>query len=171
MASHASNPLTKAEIARIAELHAAGKTRNDIAKDLGRSGDTITRHCKKVGLTFDRTKTEAATAAKKADAAALRAQLELDYLEDAQRLRRQLWEPCKAFNFGGKDNTYAETDLDEPVFADKLKIMQASTTAANASLRIEQARNDGGTAAARSLIMDLAAAFGFHPDPEPDAST
>lgn len=169
MASKAHNPLTETEIARIHEMHAAGAARNDIAKDLGRSGDTITRYCKKAGLSFDRTATMAATKAKKADAAALRAQLELDYLDDAQRLRKQLWEPCIAFNFGGKDNTYAETNLDEPVFADKLKIMQASTTASNAALRIEQARAEGGVTEARSLVGDLAKYFGLRP-PEPAES-
>ncbi|VXB82423.1 helix-turn-helix domain-containing protein [Aeromicrobium sp. 9AM] len=163
-------PISDTDRALILKLHGEGKSRNDIARETGRAAATVTKTVHAAGLTFDRSKTEAATAAKKADAAALRAQLELDYLEDAQRLRRQLWEPCIAFNFGGKDNTYNSTELDEPIFADKLKIMQASTSAANASLRIEAARNDGGTAAARSLITDLAAAFGFKPaDPDADA--
>lgn len=67
------NPgLTDTEKARIAELHAAGKGRNDIARDLERSGDTIHRYCKKVGLLFDRTSTKAATEARKLDNAAIR---------------------------------------------------------------------------------------------------
>lgn len=146
---------------RILDLHATGMSRNDIARETGRSGSTVTKVIHDAGLTFDRSTTAAATQAKKVDAAALRAQLELDYLADAQRLREQLWQPCTAFNFGGKDNTYAEKQLTEPVFADKLKIMQASTTASNASLRIEQSRADGGTTMAKSLLTDLAAAFGF----------
>src|SRR5690348_6130490 len=150
----ATPPTSDENKTRILELHAAGKSRNDIARETGIGAATVSKIVKAAGLSFDRSKTEAATAAKKADAAALRAQLALDYLADAQRLRQQLWKPCIAFNFGGKDNTYAETSLDEPVFVDKLKIMQASTAAANASLRIEAARNDGGTAAARSLITD-----------------
>jgi hypothetical protein len=163
----ASPPITDTDRERILALHAAGKSRNDIARETGRSQGTVTKVVHDAGRTFDRTATVAATAAKKADAAALRAELELDYLADAQRLRKQLWEPCIAFNFGGKDNTYEEHPLDEPVFADKLKIMQASTTASNASLRIEQARSDGGITAARSLVDDLLVGFGFkHPDDE-----
>lgn len=159
-------PISDDDKARILALHAEGKSRNEIARLTGRAAATVTKTVHAAGLTFDRTATESATAAKKADAAALRAQLELDYLEDAQRLRKQLWEPCIAFNFGGKDNTYAETSLNEPVFADKLKIMQASTTASNAALRIEQARAEGGVTEARSLVGDLAKYFGLRP-PEP----
>lgn len=161
--------ITEAQRQQILDLHAAGTSRNDIARQVGVSGSTVTKTVTDAGGTFDRTATTAATEARKADAAALRAQLELDYLEDAQRLRAQLWQPCKAFNFGGKDNTYAETNLTEPVFADKLKIMQASTTATAASLRIEAARADGGLTAARSLVDNLLVGFGFkQPDTDPE---
>lgn len=166
MASHARKPLTDVEVARIAELHAAGATRNDIAKDLGRSGDTITRHCKKVGLTFDRAATMAATEAKKADAAKLRADLELDYLDDAQHLRKRIRAQYLVFEWGGKDHDYAEKQISEPPPSEQLKLMQASVAASNASLRIEQARSDGGITAARSLVDDLLVGFGFK---QPDA--
>lgn len=163
MAGTAHNPLTKAEIARIAKMHADGKTRNDIAKALGRSGSTISAYCKRTGLTFDRATTAAATAAKKADAAALRAQLELDYLDDAQHLRRRIRATFLVFEWGGKDHMYAEKEISEPPPADQLKLMQASVAASNASLRIEQARSDGGVLAAKSLVTDLAAHFGLAP--------
>lgn len=165
-----ASPLTPADRQRILDLHATGMSRNDIARETGRSTGSVTAVVKKAGGTFDRTMTEAATAAKKADAAALRAQLELDYLEDAQKLRKQLWEPCIAFNFGGKDNTYEEHNLDEPVFADKLKIMQASTTASSAALRIDTHRNDGGMTAAVSLVDRMLDHFGYNEDPPAETS-
>lgn len=163
MASHAANPLTPDEIARIGALHAAGKTRNDIAKDLGRSGATITAHCRKVGLSFNRAATAAATQAKKADAAALRAQLELDYLADAQKLRQQLWQPHEYFDWGGKDHDFDTHTVDEPSPVDKLKLMQASTGASAAALRIDAARADGGDEAAKSLILGIAGKLGLLP--------
>lgn len=158
-------PITPAERKRIIALHGEGKTRNAIAKEAGVSGDTVTKVVRAAGLTFDRTMTLQATEAKKADAAKLRAQLELDLLDDARRLREQLWQPAKAFNFGGKDNTYNETELAEPVFADKLKLVQAATSAINTALRIEAARGEGGVAAARSLVADLAEFFGHTREP------
>jgi len=57
-------------------------------------------------------------------------------LADVQRLRGQMFAPCKAFNFGGKDNTYAEVALEQPTFVDQLKIMQAATIAVDRSLKI-----------------------------------
>lgn len=161
------SPITKREIAKVVKLHGEGLSRNAIAKQIGRSNAAVTKIAKAQGLSFDRTTTMQATEAAKADAAKLRAQLELDYLADAQRLRAQLWKPAKAFNFGGKDNTYNETELDEPVFSDKLKIMQASVAATNASLRIEASRGEGGVAAARSLVADIASFFGYGAEPEP----
>jgi hypothetical protein len=169
MASRARNPLTPTEIKRIAELHAAGKTRNDIAKDLGRSGDTITRHCKKAGLLFDRAATAAATEARQADAAALRAELEITYLHKAKQLLAQIDQPHTAFNFGGKDNTYAEKKLDRPPVKDVRDLMQSASIATTASLRIMQAASDGGLTAARSLVEDIATAFGFGSEPADDA--
>jgi hypothetical protein len=97
---------------RVAELHAQGLSRNAIATDLGRSGRTISRICVEHDppLTFERTRTAAATAAKKADGAARRAQLQLEALDSAARLMGQMFSPTKVYNFGGKENDYNERD-------------------------------------------------------------
>lgn len=161
----ASQEIPDADRDRILELHAQGMSRNDIAREVGRSGSTVTKVVHAAGLSFDRTSTQAATQAKKADAAALRAQLELDYLADAQRLRQQIWQPHEYFDWGGKDHDFDTHTTTEPTPVDKLKLMQASTSAMTASLRIEQARADGGVTEARSLVGDLAAYFGLKPTP------
>ncbi|MCI2424110.1 helix-turn-helix domain-containing protein [Saccharopolyspora sp. K220] len=57
------------------ELHAQGKTRNDIAREIGRSPSTVSRLAHAAGLSFDRSKTAAATQAKQRDNAARRADL------------------------------------------------------------------------------------------------
>lgn len=157
MGANPKGPLTDAELARIRELHADGATRNAIATDLGRSGSTISKACAKLGLSFDREKVAAATAAKVADAKALRAALALGLLNDAQRLRGQMFAKSKVYNIGGKDNVYTERQVDEPPFRDKRDIMHAVATAVTTSLRIDDHDTDGGAEGARSMIDALAA--------------
>lgn len=68
-------PVTEEELAEIRRLHAEGYGRNDIARATGRSNRTISIHANRMGLTFDRTMTEAATAARRADLAARKADI------------------------------------------------------------------------------------------------
>jgi hypothetical protein len=157
----ANRALTDHELEQIRTLHAAGQGRNDIARTLNRSGAVISKACAELGLSFDRSAVQAATEARKADAAAKRALLQVDLLDDAQRLRAQLWQPATVFNFGGKDNTYEERTLDEPPFADKLKIMQAVGAAVDRSLRLAEHDADGGLEQAKSLLTDLGKALGL----------
>jgi Helix-turn-helix domain len=67
--------VTPAERARVAELHGKGWTRAAIARQLGRSPDTIGRIGADLGLTWDGSKTAAATARKVIDNRARRAEL------------------------------------------------------------------------------------------------
>jgi IS30 family transposase len=151
-----ARPLTDDERRRVAELHAAGKTRNEIARAIGRAQSTVSKLAAEQGLTFDRSRTKAATAAKVVDAKARRADLAAALLEDAHRLRAQLWKPCKAFNFGGKDNTYAEVQLDEPTFADKLKLVQAAGVAIDKHARLAEMDADlQGLAAVDAWLRDI----------------
>jgi hypothetical protein len=121
---------------QLTDLHAKGLTLTACAKQLVRSTTAVSRRAKTLGLLWDRSKTKVATAANVADNKSRRAAIEAGLLDDVQRLRGQLFTPCKAFNFGGKDNTYNEVALDQPVFADQLRIMQAATTAVDRSLKI-----------------------------------
>ncbi|MEO6084702.1 MAG: helix-turn-helix domain-containing protein [Umezawaea sp.] len=148
-------PLSPRERERIAELHAQGASRNDIAKALKRSPATITKACAQLGLSFDRSKTKAATAAKVLDAKARRAQLMLDILEDAARLREQLWAPTTIFSFGGKDNTYAERQVPLPPVKDQRDIVNAVSTAINASLRLDDHDRGSDVDEAKSMIDEL----------------
>lgn len=97
-----AQPVSAEERARLRQLHAKGLGRNAIAAELGRSAGTVTKLAAEMGLSFDRAPTVAATAAAKADAAALRAALNLDYLADAQRLRQQVWQPHEYVDHGGR---------------------------------------------------------------------
>lgn len=148
-------PITDAERRRIAELHAAGKSRNEIAAELGRSTGVITKMAVQMGLRFDRAATKAATAARVADAKAKRAEEMNALLDAAKRLRLQLFAPCLVHSFGGKDNTYAEARLEQPPFADQAKIMQAYNLAMSNSLRLDQHDGDGTVEQVGSLLGNL----------------
>lgn len=146
---------------RVAELHAQGLSRNAIARETGRSGRTVSRIAAALGLTFERgPQVAAATEARKVDAKARRATLALDLLADAARLREQLWQPCKVYNFGGRDNTYNERELQQPTFTDKLKIVQAATTAVGKAIDIDRYDSGAGLGEVVSLLDRLATGLG-----------
>jgi transposase len=161
-----STPLTKAEIATIRKLHGQGKSRNDIARELQRSGSTISRTCMDLGLRFDRTRIAAATEARKADAAARRSELELRLLEEADLFLEELHAPYLAFSFGGKDNTYAEELHDEPDATSKLKLMQSAGIAIDRALKLADT-GDAGVAAGKSMLGALAKALKVAADDMP----
>ena len=137
------------------DLHAAGMTLTAIAEEMDRGKATIHRYAAKAGLSFDRSKTKAATEAKKIDAAARRVALEERYLIEADKLLDQLWEPCTIHSFGGKDNTYAEEVVDRPPFKDQRDIIHASSTAAGAANRLRDMAVDGEASAVDQWVGDM----------------
>jgi hypothetical protein len=149
-------PLTDEDRDRIAELHAQGLSRNAIAEQLGRSAGVVSKICKQLGLSFDRSATKAAVEAAVVDAKAKRAQLANDLLDDAAKIRAQLWERCRVYSFGGRDNAYNETWHERPDFAAQLKIVQTVGVALDKVLRIEQHDSDTqGLAAVDAWLRDM----------------
>ncbi|WP_234046756.1 helix-turn-helix domain-containing protein [Streptomyces adelaidensis] len=130
------NPVDAEERAEIIRLHGEGKGRNEIARIAGRALRTISLICAEEGLVFDPSATEAATRARVAQLAALRAETAMDLHLDGMRLTQQLWEPAKVYSFGGKDNTYAEKDVAEPPAVDKRNLMAAAGIAFEKSLKL-----------------------------------
>lgn len=140
----------------ILRRHAEGESRNSIARNVGRSGATVTKVVRAAGLSFERApEIAAATTARTIDLAARRTQLALDLQADAERLRKQLWEPAKVFSFGGKENTYEQVIHDEPPFPDKRAIMAAVATAVDRSLKLEPPKDEDGNEAIGSLLGSL----------------
>jgi predicted transcriptional regulator len=157
--------------------HATGKSLSEIAREMNRSKATISTRAAALELSWDRAQTAAATEAHRADAARLRAQLELGLLQDAQHIRARLRAPMVYFEWGGKDHDYAEKAVDEPTPTDQLKLMQAAGAAIDRSLRISTHDSGGDLEQSRSMVTDLAHALGVDltlPDEEPpgdDAQT
>jgi len=146
----AASPLDSERIAEIVRLAGQGLSRDEIARRVGVGRATVTKYAPPGS--FDRTHTAVAVKARQTDMAARRVQLAADLLSDAARLREQIWQPTKIYNFGGKDNTYNEHQVDEPPFDAKRTLMQAATTAMTAHLRLVDHDSDGGVDAAHSLV-------------------
>jgi hypothetical protein len=161
--------ITDAEITWVLRLHGQGRGRNDIMRETGLAAKTVSETCKAFGLTFDRTKVRAATAARVADAKQMRAELQVRYLEEAGALLDDIRSPTKVFNFGGKDNTYNSVDVEQPPVVDQLKLMQAATIATDRALRLAEHDAGDGAEEGRSLIGALAERLGVRGPTAPPA--
>lgn len=131
-----------------------------IAEQMGFSRTTVSRHGKRLGLVFDQRQTKAATKAVQVTAKARRAILELQLLEDAERLRSQIWLPHTYIDHGGKDFIQVTWETTEPTPTDKLKLMQAATAAIDRSVKLTQLDSDRGATGAISLLENLAKSLG-----------
>ncbi|GAA2327471.1 helix-turn-helix domain-containing protein [Dactylosporangium salmoneum] len=151
-----TNAVTPQDYDRVRELHGQGLSRNEIARQLGRSGRTISRIAAELGLSFERAgATAAATEAKKADGAARRAQLQLDALEASQKLLGQMFAPATVYNFGGKENTYEEMRHPEPPFRDKQSIAAAIAALTSTALRLAEYDKATGSEEEKGMLLEL----------------
>lgn len=150
-------PWTGADTRTLKALHSEGLSLGKIAKQMGRSRSTINDRAKRNGLGFDRTRTKAAAEARRIDAAALRAELKVKLLEDAERLRGQLFTRTKVFNFGGKDNTYREHVLEQPPADMQRATMAAIGIAVSKSIDLEKIdqKQDNNTPAFDQYLATL----------------
>lgn len=156
-------PVTQADYDAVKALHAEGLSRNAIGTQLGRSGRTVSRIAAELGLSFERAgATAAATEAKRMDAAARRAKLQVDALEAADKLLGQMFQPARVFNFGGKENDYNERQHDEPPFADKRAIATAIQALAATALRMAEFDRAAATGveSGKTMLGQLAAGLG-----------
>lgn len=133
-------PITDADYDRVRELHAQGLSRNRIAREIGRNPSTVSKIARELGLSFDRGSDPSirqAQDARASDARTRRQRLALDLLDDAEKMRQQLFAPCTVYNFGGKENSYNEHTLDEPGFRDKRDLMHAIGLAIDRAIRLD----------------------------------
>lgn len=155
-----ARPITDKERAAVRRLHAEGKTRNEIARELKRSPSTVSKLAREQELTFDRAAEVAvATEVRRADLADRRARLALDLQADAEKLREQLWQPCTVGEFAGKDGDWHEAHLDRPRFGDQRQIISATATAIQQSLRLAPAEGGTDGDAVKSMLGTLGEAL------------
>jgi hypothetical protein len=131
-------PFTDPERDQVARLHATGMGRNEISRQTGIHQRRVSAIAESLGLTFVRSPHVAAAAqAKVIDAKARRAALALRLLEDAERMRQQLFAPTVTFNIGGKDNVYTEHPIPQPTFRDQQSIMAAVGLAIDRAVKLD----------------------------------
>jgi len=133
-----AKPLTDDEREHIEALLATGKSARDIATEIGRSPDTISRIARSIGHSFGRTNLDSAREARSAYCAERRALIAARLTEEAEKLLDQLHEPHLAFNFGGKENSYNEHLLGEPPIEGKRALIQSAREAVRTVLDIDK---------------------------------
>lgn len=156
--------ITPEKRAEVLTLHGEGLGRNEIAKRAGVGAATVTKIVTEAGLSFDRSTTAAATEARRVDLKLSMVELAEQILADTHRLRKQLWEPTKVINFGGRNNTLAETTIPEPLFVDKKNIMAAVTMGFDRVLRMHVMNDDHGVDTAKSMLAGLGEQLGLPDD-------
>lgn len=150
-------PISDEKRAAIAtDLQDDTKSRNQIARDHDVSPSTVSKIAGEEHRTFDRTQVIHATRAKQADNKSRRAQLAADLLSDAEKLRKQLWEPTTIGAFGGREGDWHTADVKEPPFADKRAILSSVQTAVRSHVELEKVDSTGSSDDAVSMLGDLA---------------
>lgn len=153
------DPLPEEFHDQIRELHALGYGRNRIAREINRPPVMVSRTAEFLGLTFDRSRIEAATKARLADIAERKSLLAEDLLGDAEKLRKQLWEPAEVFAFGGKENTFNSEPVPEPPAADKRALMATAATAIDRMLKLLPPEDASNLDSAKSMLGSLGEAL------------
>lgn len=107
-------PLTPDERQAIIDLLPTGKSCQQIAREVGRSPDTVSRIAKTEGHVFGHPNLARAHEARRAYGAERRAQRLVVLADRIDRILERMAEPHTAYNFGGKDNDYNERTFEEP---------------------------------------------------------
>jgi hypothetical protein len=139
-------PVSDAEREQMRVLHARGMSCEQIAAELGRVKSTISKQCKKLGLSFDRAQTAAATEAKVADSKARRAEAVRLSMDDWHRIRERAWSEYPVVLGTGQG---AETiTLDLPPAGDVRAFYSAMSVCIKDQIAIEKHDADSGSMSA-----------------------
>jgi hypothetical protein len=154
-ASGASDPVGPEEKDRIRVLMARGISCVQIARQLGRSTETISRHAKAMGLSFDREQTREATTVRVDDMKARRARLTERLLDEAEadlNGRKEL-QPDHAFLQKGE----AMDGQFMPRPQDKMYLARSAATLLAEHRNLASFDSEDGAAGAKSMLAALAA--------------
>lgn len=163
------NPWPAARIKRLKQLHADGMSCNGIAREMDCSASAISNQCEKLGLSFDRSQTEAANIARSVDAKARR-QAKVseiyDFLDDTLG-HAQSVKTAKDGAGGFKTLTKGEygcevqTTLDFIPTTNRKDLAASMVQLVNAATKLEAIDSDSGVADAVSLLGKMAKALGL----------
>lgn len=149
--------LSDAERQRIVRLIGEGKSRNEIAGIVGRSYGTITNVARSVGHTFGAANLKHAHQARSSYSAERRAEIASTATQRAAELLEKFEGRYKVFNFGGKENTFAEHELDAPPVEAMRQMSAAFRDLMRTVLDIDRHdnRQEDGLAAVDEWLRDI----------------
>lgn len=131
------------------------------AAELGIPKGTVAAWARKDGIkTQVSVKTRARIEARTLTLQERRAKLAQNLLEDAERLRADVYAEIEYFDWGGKDHTFDTQKVPRPIPADRLKLLQATSTALDQAEKLMAANSDTRTEA-MSMLDRLAKAAGL----------
>ncbi|MFI0939154.1 hypothetical protein [Streptomyces sp. NPDC021020] len=128
---------------RLRQLHADGVSRNDIARQMEWSVGTITNHATRLGLSFDRSATRAATDARQVDLRDRRQRIEIQLYDLAERNIRRAQERYLLTGFDQLGALVAET-IPQPPARETKDFTLAASSALTTAVKLAQV--DGGDA-------------------------
>ncbi|MEU0979033.1 hypothetical protein ABZ488_07420 [Streptomyces griseus] len=137
------------------ELHTQGLGRNAICRKMGLTASVVSRTAEHLGVSFDRSKIQAATTARLADLAERRSLLAVQFTEVAEDSLDRIYQPTTVYAFGGSMNTYAEHTFDEAPAAERRALVSAAGTATDRSLKLAPAEASSNLDGAKSMLGNL----------------
>lgn len=160
----AVNPWTDAETAKLRELHAAGRSMHSIAAEMKRSKQTVSTHSVEIGLTWDRSKTAAATEARVIDFKARRTSIVARMYDDTEHVLTQLengrngkgWQSILKGTFGVEE----ARNLDFIPSRDRRDMADVLTRNITTAAKLEAIDANAGVERERSLLTQLGEALG-----------
>jgi hypothetical protein len=136
-----------------------GGRRSVVARKFGVSQSAVARIGQEAGIvrrplsTGQKKSQRMATEAVKLEARRRRAEMSLALIDDAEKLRRQLFEPSMAFDFGGKDFAYVEHQLKQPDARSQQSIAIAMAVCLDKSLALERFDFEASNAVKAAIIQ------------------
>jgi transposase-like protein len=150
----ANIPLSAEERAEIVRLHGEGKSVRQVADAIDRAPSTVSRHAGELGLTFDRSQTDAATFAAMADNRARRAAIVEWQYERCLRLAERLGAPTfETVGNSQEGPVAAEFGFVPP--QDELHLSRALASYAKTAGDLEKVDAGTGAEGAKSMLNDL----------------
>jgi len=140
---------------RLRHLHADGVSRNEIARQMGWSVATISNHATRLGLSFDRSATRAATDARQVDLRDRRQRIEIQLYDLAERNIRRAQERYLVTGFDHMGEFVAET-VPEPPARETKDFTLAASSALTSAVKLAQVdAGDSGREEAQGLLRGL----------------
>jgi hypothetical protein len=144
---------------RLRQLHADGLPRNRIAEEMGWAAGTITAHANRLGLSFDRQATRAATDARQIDLRDRRQRIQVQLYDLAERSIRRAQDRYLLTGFDHTGTFVAEL-LPEPPARDAKDLTLAASSALTSAVKLAQVdAGDAGREQAAGLLQGLSDAM------------